>query len=91
MPIEYDKRPGGAKGVPPQLAQSATAAGGVLRVRMLRHISSRLGTFRAGQSVELPRDVARSWIGYGFAEQDKMIDAAPETKAAAKPERKKRG
>lgn len=83
MPIEYDKRPGSAKGVPPQAVQGAVAED-VMRVRMLRPIASRLGTFRAGQAVELPSDTARSWIGFGFAEQDKMIEAIPETKAETK-------
>jgi hypothetical protein len=52
-----------------------------MRVRILRNIlGSRHGTFLAGQSVELPFELARSWIGAGLAEQDKILDSAPETK-----------
>ena len=53
----------------------------MMRIRILRTIrGSRRGTFIEGQSYELPEAVAKDWIGMGFAEQDKMIDSAPEVK-----------
>ncbi len=51
------------------------------RIRILRRIqSTRYGTFEVGRSCELPVDLARSWIGMGLAEQDKMLDGPKETK-----------
>jgi hypothetical protein len=52
-----------------------------MRVRILRRIqSTRHGKYEVGQEASLPVDLARSWIGMGLAELDKMCDGAPETK-----------
>lgn len=56
-----------------------------MRIRMLTGLTTKAGTFVAGQAYEVEDGRARSWIGFHFAEQDKMIDAAPETKQAAAP------
>lgn len=84
--IEIDKKPGRK-----QLRRNGEVAGPIkppappdpepmLRVRMLRDISSERGTFLKGGSYLLPVNTARSWIGFGFAEQDKALNGAPETK-----------
>ena len=52
-----------------------------MRIRILRSIhGSRSGTFLEGQVYDMPIGLARSWIQSGLAEEDKMLDAAPETK-----------
>jgi hypothetical protein len=52
-----------------------------VRVRMLRTVNSRFyGRCVAGHPVEVPVEIAREWIVMGLAEQDKMIDQAPEVK-----------
>lgn len=52
-----------------------------MRVRILRRITSRrFGTFNAGQVATLSVTDAKDLIAMGLAEQDKMLDAAPETK-----------
>jgi hypothetical protein len=52
-----------------------------MRIRMLRDIrGSRSGSFYQGQSATLPLATALSWIQIGFAEEDKMVDSAKETK-----------
>lgn len=84
--IQIDKKPGRK-----QLRRNGEEAGPIkppgppepiptLRVRMLRDISSERGLFVHGKSYELPVNTARSWIGFGFAEQDKALNGAPETK-----------
>lgn len=52
-----------------------------MRIRILRTIrGSRHGSFAAGQTAELPTALARAWITEGLAEQDKMLEGAPESK-----------
>ena len=93
MPIEFDKTKNSikkhqrtrngtlTKDLPPQKAPAPPESVEKMRVRILRTIrGSRHGTFIAGQSAELPVDLARSWIGSGLAEQDKSLDGPPETK-----------
>lgn len=87
MPIEIDKKPGRKP-----LRRNGEPAGQVktpggpdfvpptMRVRMLRDIWSKRGTFTAGKTYDLELDTARSWIGFGFAEQDKALDGAQEIK-----------
>ena len=88
-PIEFDKRPGSAKGkwkrrngepVGPIKPPGEPVPAATMRVRMLQAVRSKIGTFKPGQAIELDPATARSWIGFGLAEQDKMIDSAPETK-----------
>lgn len=89
MPVEFDTRPG--SGNKKQRRRDGTLPGRIkppapeaprtmLRIRMLQSFTCRLGTYRQGQVVEVPVDTARSWIGFGLAEQDKMLSGAPETK-----------
>jgi hypothetical protein len=87
MPIAISKRPGrkpivkngdAAEPVKAPAPQAPEESG--VRVRMMRDITSRLGTFVRGKTYRLPTDTARSWIGFGFAEEDKALDHAPETK-----------
>lgn len=87
MPIKIDTRPGrkplrknGEEVGPIKPPGGPDAPAPVLRVRMLRDLDCKLGAFLKGRSYELPPTTARSWIGFGFAEQDKSIDSAPETK-----------
>lgn len=89
MPIKYDKRPGSANkkqrrrngGLPePQKQPAPSPLEETMRVRMLREINCKRGIFAPGQVIELPIAVARSWIGFGFVEQDKMLNGAPEKK-----------
>lgn len=51
-----------------------------MRVRMIKDLALKAGTFQAGKSYEVEDVIARSWIGFHLAEEDKMIDSAPETK-----------
>jgi hypothetical protein len=90
MPIEFDGRPGGANKrqrrrnseLPGPIKPPAPTLPPItMRIRILKHIGgSKHGTFKAGQVANLPVETARSWIGFGLAEEDKMIDSAPETK-----------
>lgn len=90
MPIEFDMRPGSGNkrqrrknGQLPEAPRPSTEAPPVvatMRIRMLQSLISRHGKYKTGQVVELPILTARSWIGFGLAEQDKMLDGAPETK-----------
>jgi hypothetical protein len=50
------------------------------RVRILKRIDARIGKFEVGQVVILPHDIAQSLIGFRIAEEDKMVDLAPEIK-----------
>ena len=88
-PIEYDKTPGGANkkqrtrdGVIPEIAKDpgGPAPSPTMRIRMIRDLRCKRGAFRAGEVVILEPETARSWIGFGFAEQDKSLDGPPETK-----------
>jgi hypothetical protein len=84
--IQIDRKPGRK-----QLRRNGEVAGPIkppgpaepiptLRVRMLRDINCKLGSFAHGKAYQLPVNTARSWIGFGFAEEDKALDSAPETK-----------
>lgn len=92
MPIKFDKEPDSMKKYqrrrdgtltsdfkpepPPVITPPPT-----MRIRMLQDVlHSRSGTFRRGQAAHLPVDLARWWIEAGLAEEDKMLDSAPENK-----------
>jgi hypothetical protein len=51
-----------------------------MRIRMKKDISTRIGAFTAGQVIELEDVLARSWVGFGLAEEEKSISQVPETK-----------
>lgn len=75
LPKRDGTLPGPAKA--PELPPPAPT----MRVRILRRIqSTKYGLFEVGKSYDLPADQARSWVGMGLAERDKMLDGAPETK-----------
>ena len=89
MPIIFDKTPGSANKLQRrrngQLPETPKPSAGpapieTMRIRMLQSVHSRQGAYKAGQVIELPVLTARSWIGFGLAEEDKMLDGAPETK-----------
>ncbi len=89
MPIEFDKKPGGANKrqrrrngeLPqPQKPPAEATPPETIRVRMLQAVRSKRGNFAPGQVIDLPAVIARSWIGFGLAEEDKMLTGAPETK-----------
>ena len=81
MPIELDKKPGGANGLTARQApETPEGQGPKLRIRILRAINSRYGAYKAGEVVEVEISVARSWIGFGIAEQEKMLSGPPEVK-----------
>jgi hypothetical protein len=83
MPMEIPKKRMLKKrdGSIPEAAAAPDPAPAMMRVRILRTIrGSRSGTFIAGQAAILPIATARSWISIGFAEEDKMVDQAPEVK-----------
>jgi hypothetical protein len=56
-----------------------------MRVRMVRmrivQNGNELHTYGRGNVYELPEVLAQVFIAHGDAVQDKMLDAAPETKA----------
>lgn len=90
MPIEYDDRPGSANRQ--QRTKDGQLPGPIkqpgenspittMRIRLLQPVKCRLGIYQQGQVVDLPEDTARSWIGFGLAEQDKMLAGPPEIKA----------
>ncbi len=66
---------------PPAVAEGETSR----RVRILKVLTWRGKIYRPGEVARLPVDTARTWIGYGLAEEDKMIDGAPEVKAGPQP------
>ena len=88
MPIEYDRTPGGANKkqrrrngeLPEKQKTPEPRVDETLRVRMLRSFTLDSGTFKTGDTVRVPIITARSWIGFGLAEQDKSLDGPPETK-----------
>lgn len=51
-----------------------------MRIRIKKDISTRIGAFTAGQVIELEDVLARSWVGFGLAEEEKSISLVPETK-----------
>lgn len=51
-----------------------------LRVRILKTIDAKIGRFEPGKVVVLPYDIGRNLVGFGLAEEDKMLDIIPETK-----------
>lgn len=52
-----------------------------MRVRVLKRVTSRrFGNLFVGEVYEFPVADAKDLISMGIAEQDKMLDAAPETK-----------
>jgi K+/H+ antiporter YhaU regulatory subunit KhtT len=53
----------------------------MLRIRMLKSAATVIGVFRAGEVIMAPAKYARPWLASGLAEQDKMVDGPPETKA----------
>ncbi len=63
-----------------------------MRIRMLhRHVSgvdggTKVMTFEAGQVYDVEQAIALSFIKYGHAIEDKMVEAAPETKAESMPQ-----
>jgi len=52
----------------------------IVRVRMLRRAFTAWGFMKPGRVVTVPAHVGTRWIEDGLAEQDKMLDRAPETK-----------
>lgn len=54
-----------------------------IRIRILRPFTFEGRRMRPGQSLTAARARGRSWIGYGLAEEDKMVEAAPETKGGS--------
>lgn len=86
MPIQIDKKPGRKP-----LRRNGEAAGpseppgppepvSTRRVRMIRGVVCKIGTFEVGKTYEMPVNTAASWIGFGLAEEDKSFDHAQETK-----------
>lgn len=86
MPIMIDKKPGrkplrrNGEEAGPVVPAAPPEPKPTIRVRMLRDINVRVGSFLAGKSYDLEPITARSWIGFGFAEQDKALDRANEIK-----------
>lgn len=90
MPITIDKRPYSAQKrqrtksgeIPPPVVPPAEPAPvPLVRVRVLRRITSRkFGTLAAGEVVSLAEDKAKELVSMGLAEQDKMLGGAPEIK-----------
>jgi hypothetical protein len=62
------------------------------RVRMLRSLATGHNLYEQGRTYRVPEDLpahmAQSWLDVGAAEEDKMIDGAPETKAKKKTPKK---
>lgn len=52
-----------------------------LRVRILKAIDAKIGRFEPGKVIVLPYDIGRSLVGFGLAEEDKMLEIIPETKS----------
>lgn len=52
-----------------------------MRIRILKSLISTSGSFQAGTVVDLPDDVARSWIDVGIGMQEKSLDGGGESKA----------
>lgn len=93
MPVVFDKERNSARkyqkkkdGTPVPESYKAPVPhpeppAGEMRVRILRDIRSRQhGTFTAGQIAKVDRVTARSWIGFGLAEEDKALDGPSERK-----------
>lgn len=84
MPMQIDRKPGRKplrrNGEEPGPMKAAVAPEPTLRVRMLKTVTPGGGTFEAGKAYHVPVVMARSWIGFGLAEEDKSLDRAPETK-----------
>lgn len=85
MPMELPKkRPAKTKSgeMPPSYSPSAAIeAPATMRIRFLKFIASRkYGRFTLGQAAFLPAAQAQELISMGLAEEDKMIDQAPEVK-----------
>jgi hypothetical protein len=51
-----------------------------IRIRMLKQASTSLGYLRPGAAFNAPAALAQGWIKAGLAEEDKILDSAPETK-----------
>ena len=58
------------------------------RIRMLQTLGTGRGMYLIGKSYRVPEQVdqknAESWVKTGHAEEDKSLDAAPETKEKKK-------
>lgn len=59
-----------------------------MRVRILRDFSTLNDVFRAGEVREIDPGTADAWLRAGLMMQDKSLDGASETKAAAPPRSK---
>jgi hypothetical protein len=92
MPIKFDKEPNSMRKYQRRRDGTLTSEykpdpapvivpPPTMRIRMLKAVRSRVGTFAVGQAAELPVELARWWIEAGLAEEDKMLDSAPETKS----------
>ena len=85
MPITIDFRPGSANPPKPEVHMT--------RVRMRETRKAALDghpptTFESGTSYEVPEELATAWFSSGRAEEDKMVEGAPEVKDGAAPEAK---
>jgi len=66
-----------------------------MRIRTLKRIARQWGALPCGTVLHIPDDIdeatALSWLKGGLAEEDKMLDGPPETKAEPEaPKRKRR-
>ena len=66
-----------------------------MRVRMMKTLQAaqdgvHVECLEAGRVYDLPEAMARAFLESGRAEEDKMLDQAPETKAPAGPEPRRR-
>lgn len=52
-----------------------------MRIRILKPVATVHGTFKPGDVVDVPDNMAQDWCRAGISEQEKSLDGASETKS----------